>query len=167
MDEPVILAKRSCGEADARPTSAPAPNAAPTNSGRTAVMAAKLIGLNNGVGGRVIAPEQDDAAHRDEDQQEHESEKVKDQPERRNDTTEAKALKEEQHSGEDGHPPEPARQETTLEQEQPCRQKKETAEDVPHAVQRGMPRLDGSPRAFVERSIDSCRSLQPRAVSSA
>lgn len=83
-------------------------------------MAAKLIGLNNGVAGRVIAREQDDAAHRDEDQQEHESEKVKDQPERRNDTTEAKAL-----------------------------------------------RLDGSPRAFVERSIDSCRSLQPRAVSSA
>src|SRR2546421_281485 len=82
------------------------PNAPPTNSGRTAVMATKLIGLNNGVGGRVIAPEQDDAAHRDEDQQEHESEKVKDQSERRNDTTEAKALKEEQHSGEDGHPPE-------------------------------------------------------------
>ena len=42
IDEPVIRAKRSCDEADARPTSAPAPKAAPTSSERVEAMPATL-----------------------------------------------------------------------------------------------------------------------------
>ena len=34
IDEPVIRANRNCEEADARPISAPAPNAAPTTNQR-------------------------------------------------------------------------------------------------------------------------------------
>ena len=44
IEEPVIRAKRSCGEADARPTSAPTPNAAPTSRKRELAIPARYRG---------------------------------------------------------------------------------------------------------------------------
>jgi len=53
-----------------------------------------------------VASQPDDAAHQDEEHEEHESDQVEDHPERGDDTAEPKALEEEQDSDEDreSHP---------------------------------------------------------------
>src|ERR1017187_700347 len=94
-----------------------------------------LLDCTRGAGDRVLARQQDDAAHQDEDQEQHGRDEVETEPERGDDAAEAEALEEEQDPGEDRNPPEPARQDAAADHEHACREGKEAAEYVPDAVQ--------------------------------
>ena len=85
---------------------------------------------SGGVSNRVFAPQQDGAAHQDEEQEQHESDQVENQTKRCDHTAEAEGLQKEQRRGDNRDPPKPPRQDSTPEHEHASSEREETAEDV-------------------------------------
>jgi hypothetical protein len=127
VEHPAPVAQSDRTGGGERDRGLPSPGASSFRSVARSMASRSTFERRRGVGDRVFAPQENDAARQDEDEEEHEPDAVEDEAERGDDAAEAETLKEEQDPEENRDPAEPARQNAAFDHEQARCESKETA----------------------------------------